>query len=398
MENKNHKKTKVLIVGGGFAGIKAGLDMAGHPGLEVRLISDHDNFRYYPSLYRAAVGGKKESSAIPLSEIFSGRDIKLTKGAAEKIDREAKKVILSGGKSYSYDVLVMALGVVTNYFGIKGLQENSFGVKSLEDAYELRDHLHNQLLSEQKPDQSYVIIGGGPTGVELAGELPGYLKQIMRQHGLETQKLHIELIEAAPRLMPRMPKAYSRAVARRLRKLGVSLQLGKAVQAETADSLMVDGQHITTRTVVWTAGVTNHPFFKDNDFALNDRGKVIVGQYLQTEPDIYVIGDNADTEYSGMAQTALYDGVFIARNLKRQAEDKDMYAYKPKLPVYVTPAGPGWAAVLWGKTQIYGRAGWLLRNAADFRAYNSYEPWFRASRHWVAQHETEETCPVCAAK
>lgn len=395
MKDKNHQKTKVLILGGGFGGIKAALDMAGHPGLDVKLISDQGSFRYYPSLYRAAVGGRKESAEIPLNTIFEAKAVKLVKGRAEKLDREAKKVILSGGKSHSFDVLVIALGVVTNYFGIKGLAENSFGIKTLEDAYELRDHLHTQLLSEHQPDLNYIIIGGGPTGVELAGELPGYLRHIMRLHGIEGRKPNIELIEAAPRLMPRMPKTYSRAVARRLRKLGVTLKLGKTVQAETADSLMVDGQPIASRTVVWTAGVTNHPFFKDNDFTLNNRGKVIVGQYLQTEPDIYVIGDNADTEYSGMAQTALYDGAFIAENLIRQAEGKDMRAYRPKTPVYVTPAGPGWAAMLWGKTQMYGRMAWLLRNAADWRAYADYEPWFRASRHWVAQHETEEKCPVC---
>ena len=398
MENKNPKNRKVLVLGGGFAGIKAALDMADHGGLEVTLVSDQENFRYYPSLYRAAVGGRSQSASIPLSEIFSSKDVKVIKATAIKLDRANKKVELLGGKSRSYDILIIALGVVTNYFGIEGLAENSFGIKTLEDAYELRDHLHSQLVSDQQPDLNYIVIGGGPTGVELAGELPGYLKHIMQLHGLEARKLNIEVIEAAPRLMPRMPKAYSRAVARRLKKLGVHLQLGKTVEAETVDSLMVDGQPIASHTVVWTAGVTNHPFFKENGFKMNERGKVSVGQYLQAEPDIYVIGDNADTEYSGMAQTALYDGVFVARNLKRQADGKDMRAYIPKRPIYVTPAGPGWAAVLWGKTQIYGRIGWLLRNAADLRAYSDYEPWFRASSHWAAQRETQEICPVCASK
>lgn len=394
----NNQKQKVLVVGGGFAGIKAALDMAGHPRLDVALVSDQPNFRYYPSLYRAALGGRQEASSIPLREIFEGRDVRVIQGEAVKIDRKDKKLILKGGKTQRYDQLVLALGVVTNYFGIKGLEQYSFGIKTLEDAQALRDHLHSQLLSELKPDFHYIVVGGGPTGVELAGELPHYLKRIMRQHGLDDRKVNVELIEAAPRLMPRMPKAYSRAVARRLRKLGVNLHLGKTVQAETADALTIDGEPLPSRTVVWTAGVTNHPFFKDNGFQLNERGKVTVGHYLQAEPDIYVIGDNADTEYSGMAQTALHDGRFIAANLKRQAEGKDMLSYRPKTPIYVTPAGPGWAAVLWGKQQIFGRVGWLLRSAADFRAYGSYEPWFKASRHWVASHEVEETCPLCSAK
>lgn len=396
METKSRKQ-KVIVLGAGFGGIKAALDLADYEDFEVTLISDQDNFRYYPSLYRTAVGGSSEAASIPLEEIFDGKDINIVKGVAKKIERNASKLVLVGGKSYPYDKLVIGLGVVTNYFGIKGLAENSYGIKTLENAYELRDHLHHQLLSQQKPDLNYVVIGGGPTGVELAGELPGYIRHIMRQHGLKDRKVHVDLIEAAPRLMPRMPKDYSKAVAKRLRKLGVKLYLNSAVQAETKNDLTVNGKPIASQTVVWTAGVTNHPFFKENDFLLNDRGKVTVDQYLQAETDIFVIGDNADTMYSGMAQTALYDGKYVAENLIRQFENKDMKTYKPKKPIYVTPVGPGWAAVLWGRVQIYGFLGWLLRSAADFRGYRDYEPWFRASKHWVATHQVKETCPVCVA-
>src|SRR5205823_5365499 len=104
--------------------------------------------------------------------------------------------------------------------------------------------------------------------------------------------------------MPRMPRAYSRAVQRRLRKLGITLYLNQAVKAETADDLIISGRDIKSHTVVWTAGVTNNPFLSSNNFVISEHGKVIVDQYLQSEPDIYVIGDNADTKYSGMAQTA----------------------------------------------------------------------------------------------
>lgn len=391
-------KQRILIVGGGFAGIKTALELASEPALDVTLLSDQENFRYYPSLYRAAVGGRKEASSIPLTEIFANKNVKIVKGEAVSIDRAKKTITTKSKKSLPYDKIVLALGVVTNYFGIKGLEENSYGIKTLEDAYKLRDHLHNQLLSELKPDLNYVIIGGGPTGVELAGELPGYVRHIMHRHGLEPRKIKVDLIEAAPRLISRMPKVYSKAVARRLRQLGVTLMLDRTVEASTADSLVVDGKPLASHTVIWTAGVTNHPFFKNNGFQLNDRGKVLVDQYLQAEPDIFVIGDNADTEYSGMAQTALYDGDFIGHNLLRLTNGQEMKTYKPKRPVYVTPVGSGWAAVLWGNFTCFGRFGWLLRNAADWRAYSRYESWFKASRHWVAMHETLETCPVCSKR
>jgi NADH:ubiquinone reductase (H+-translocating) len=393
-----NKKTKVLILGGGFGGIKTALELSGNTDFDVTLLSSETDFRYYPTLYHAATGGRMAAASIPLSEIFKEKDVKVEKGTAKRIDRQAKTIKTASGSEYHYDQLVIALGVVTNYFGIKGLKEYSYGIKSQKEAAELRDHIHKVLLDEGKPDQNYVIIGGGPTGVELAAALPAYIKHIMKSHKLAPKKLHIELVEAAPRLMPRMPRDYSKALAKRLRSLGITLYLNQAVQAETVDSLSVGEHSIESHTVVWTAGVTNHPFFDENKFTFGEHGKVKVDEFLKAEDNIFVIGDNADTLYSGMAQTALYDAKFVAQNLKREQSGHRRSSYKPKKPVYVTPVGPNWAAVLWNKTHIYGWFGWMLRSAADYMGYKDYEPWWTASRHWLAEYQEEESCPVCAGK
>lgn len=390
------KKHNVLILGGGFAGIKAALELAGNNNFNLTLLTDSDNFRYYPALYRSATGGNPAASTIALAEIFEGKDVNIVKDKATLLDRESKTVKSASGKSYSYDTLIVALGVITNFFGIKGLPENAYGIKSLEEARRLRDHLHKQLLDDKQPDLHYVVIGGGPTGVELAGALPGYIKHTMRRHNLTARPLHIDLVEAVPRLMPRMSVKYSNSLQTRLRHLGVTLHLGQAVQAETHDALMVSDRPIKSHTVIWTAGVTNHPFLKDNKFALNDHGKATVDEFLQAEPGIYVIGDNADTPFSGMAQTALHDGLFAANHLRQLAAAKSPTAYEPRKPVYVTPAGPYWAAVQWGKFSFFGPVGWLLRSAADFIGYHDLEPWWKASKHWLAEAETEESCPVCS--
>jgi NADH dehydrogenase len=398
VKNKNDdffKRQKVLILGGGFGGIKAALELSGHQAFEVTLISDQSDFRYYPTLFHAAVGGKPTGSSIPLAEIFENKDVQLVLDTAKKVDRKSQKVKTAGDKTYAYDVLIVALGVVTNYFGIEGLAENSFGIKTQAEAQRLKKHLHDQLLHDLKPDFNYVVIGGGPTGVELAGALPAYIDQIVKNHGLQRRKIHVDLVEAAPRLMPRMPKPYSRALAKQLRKLGVRLYLGKTVEGASQDSLTVAGKPIRSHTIVWTAGVTNHPFLKDNAFQLTNHGKAFVDQYLCIEPNIYVIGDNANTKFSGMAQTALHDGRFIAHNLIRQTEGHNMKAYKPKQPVYVAPAGHKWAAVMWRQFHVYGWLGWLLRDSADFVGFHDYEPWWKASKHWLAEHQTEESCPVC---
>lgn len=390
-----NEKTKVLILGGGFGGIKAALELAGDDSFDVTLLSETDSFRYYPTLYQIATGGKISAGRIPLKEIFEGKKIKIIEDTAKILDRDNKQIIGASGKKYAYDELAIALGVVTNYFGIKGLDKYSYGIKSVEDAIKLRDHVHNLLLDEGKPDANYIIIGGGPTGVELAGALPIYIRHVIKSHSLQNKKLNIELVEAMPHLMPRMPKSYSRAAEKRLRKLGVKLVLKQAVQAETADSLVINGKTFDTHTVVWTAGVTNNPFFKNNSFNLNDKGKVSVDEYLQAELGVYVVGDNADTPYSGMAQTALHDAVFLANNLKRIHGGRRPKSYKAKEPSYVTPVGPGWAAVLIKNIQVYGWWGWLIRSAADFIGYHEYQPWWKASKHWLAEYDKERNCPVC---
>lgn len=389
------QKIKVVILGGGFGGIKTALELVDDDKLDVTLISESENFRYYPTLFRAATGSKMSAASIPLQEIFEGKDIELVKAKVGDLSRHGKHVKLSSGKSYKYDYLVVALGVVTNYFGIKGLKEYSYGIKTQEEANELRGHIHKLLVDEGKPDSNYVVIGGGPTGVELAGALPAYIKHVMKRHKIQSHKLHIDLVEAAPKLVPRMDKYYSEAISKRLRKLGVKLYLNQAVQAATAEELMVSGHPIESHTVIWTAGVTNHPFLKNSRFALDEHGKVIVNEYLESEPSIFVIGDNAATTYSGMAQTALYDASFVSHNLKLLTRGKRLERYKPKKPVYVTPVGPKWAAVQYRQIHIYGWLGWFMRSAADFLGYHDYEPWWRASKHWLAESQYELDCPVC---
>lgn len=390
-------KKNVLIVGGGFSGVKAALHLCENDAYDITLLSDKHSFSYYPKFYRTATGGSKEISELPLTEIFNNKPVALKIGTAKKLDRDKRTIIAKDGTKYHYDILILALGSVTNYYGIKGMQEYSYGLKSIEEAEALKAHLHQQLIDSRKPDLNYIVVGGGPTGIELASALPAYIKRIMKFHGIRDRKVHVDLVEAAPRLMPRMPKSVSRAIARRLRSLGIKLYLGTPVQAETAHTLLMNGKYVRSHTVIWTAGIANNPFFKDNNFTLAPNGKVQVDKLLQAWPGIFVIGDNADTPYSGMAQTALYDAHFVAENLHRHANKQRPYAYKAKRPIYVTPVGPRWAAVVWGQVQIYGWLGWVLRQAADWLGYKDVSPWWKATDLLISTNENEDNCKVCTA-
>jgi NADH dehydrogenase len=387
--------SRVLILGGGFGGVKAALELANNPHFSVTLMSEERDLRYYPTLYHTATGGKRANSSIPLTTIFRNKSIEIVHASASTLDRKTKIVTTADGQTFEYDTLIIALGVVTNYFGITGLQQYSFSIKSQAEVARFKAHLHQQLVDDNHPDLNYVIVGAGPTGIELAGALPGYLSRIIRNHGLKPQKVHIDLIEAGPRLLQRLPRDTSKMVERQLKRLGVKLYTSSVVQGETADELTVNGKPIRSHTVIWTAGVTNHPFFATNRFALTNRGKVSVDVYMQAEDNIYVIGDNANTPYSGLAQTALYDGEFVAKNLRRRIVGKAFESYNAKQPITIIPAGPHWAAVSWGKIRLHGWAGWVLREAADYVGFKDLEPWAVASKQWLTELTSQDNCLIC---
>lgn len=390
-----HSKHHVLVVGGGFGGVKAALELSQYDNIAVTLLSDRPTFRYYPSLFHTATGGLHQQSSIPLEKILPSDKVTLALGTAYTLDREHKAVHTKEGHIIPYDTLILALGTVTNYFGIKGLQDFAYGIKSGPEVQRFKAHLHQQLIDEHQPDLNYVVVGAGPTGIELAGALPGYLRKIMKNHGIRHKAIHIDLIEAAPRLLPRSPKSASKAVRKQLHRLGIKLFLAQTVQGETADKLVVNNKPIMSHTVIWTAGAMNSPFFTRNHFAISERYKVVVNEYLETEPNVYVIGDNAATPYSGMAQTALHDARFVSANLIRKLQGKERQPYKATQPVSIIPAGPHWAAVDWGRCHFYGRIGWLLRSAADWVGFHDFEPWWKATTQWATEFGEEEVCPIC---
>lgn len=396
-EQKNKTKQHIVIVGGGFGGVKTALELAKEHFFDITVISDRPDFYYYPTLYHTATGGSKRHSAVPLARLFDGTGIELLVAKATSIDPASKTILLDNGNAIEYDKVVLALGVVTNYFGIPGLAENTYGIKSIEEAERLKRHLHAQLIAERQPDLNYVIVGGGPTGIELAGDIGAYLKDAMKKHRIKHRAVHVDLVEAMPHLMPRLPKPVGKAIERRLRKLGVKLYLNSKVEGATADELLVSGKPIRSHTIVWTAGIANNPFFTESVFTFSGRKKVVVDEFMRAEghKDIFVIGDNAETQYSGMAQTAIYDAEFIAHNFRFEYEGRPKLAYRPKEPVYISPAGEGWASVLWGDLHINGRLGWWLRNIADIKAFWDVEPLNEAIEQWTTAFDEQDLCPVC---
>jgi NADH:ubiquinone reductase (H+-translocating) len=389
------KKQKILIVGGGFGGVRAARELADDKRFDITLISDVPYMQYYPSLYHTATGGLTAQSKIPLQDIFANTEVQIVTDRATKLDRRAKVLTTASGEIYEYDTIVLGLGVVTNYFGIPGLAEHTYSIKSIDEIERFKTHIHEQLIETDAPDVHYIIVGAGPTGIELAGALPQYLHKIMERHCIANRKVKVDLIEGANRCLPRMSKHISRKTARRLKALGVTIHTGACVEGASADGLAVSGKKLPSKTIVWTAGVTNNAFFANNGFSFGPHGKVAVNVYLQADDNVYVIGDNANTPYSGMAQTALYDGNFVAKNIIRSIDDKDLKPYKPKKPIYVTPVGYGWAIVQWGSITISGIFGYLLHYAAYASGFAQIKGIIPGAKQWFTEFGEDETCVVC---
>ena len=241
-------------------------------------------------------------------------------------------------------------------------------------------------------DKRYVIIGGGPTGVELASALGSYIKRLQGHYGIPEKKIRISLVEGSPRLLPRMHPKTSEKVKRQLEKIGVNVELGKKVESATADGIVINGKPLKSHTVIWTSGVANHPFFRENEkhFEFAPNGKVIVNQYMQTRDHIYIIGDNAATPFSGLAQTALHDALFVAKNFARRQANKPLRKYKVRRPPVVVPVGENWAVFEWHKLRMSGWPASLLRYAADMIGYHDILPIGWALGVWRAQRENEE--------
>ena len=388
---------KIIIVGGGFGGVRTARALAKNADTEVTLISDEPDFAYYPQLYHAATGGSRSEATLPLIALLEQTGTTIVIDKVVSIDPHDKSITCDSGNNYHYDQIVFALGTVTNFFDIKGLKEFAYDIKTINGAVRFKSHLHHEIIGLRKPELHYVVIGGGSTGVELAAALVEYLNRIIRLHQLKVTRFSVDLVEAAPRILPHSSESFSKNITKRLKKIGVHVMTGTPVEAETADELIIKGKPLQSHSVVWTSGVSNNPFFAENNkvFTLSKNGKVQVNKYLEGYKDVYVIGDSADTQYSGLAQTAVNDANYVAKDIARKIKDKLRKPYKQKQPSTVTPVGAGWAAAQIGKIEIYGYLAWLIRRVADLIGYLDIESPFMAIKVWLKESTQEDDCLVC---
>lgn len=389
---------QLVIVGGGFAGVRVARQLRKQKNIKITLVNESEDFRYCPALYRAATGFKLGTARLPLEwMLLDNPNADLILGKAEKINPKQKFVALEDGTKLHYDYAVLAMGSVTTYFNIEGLHEHSYGIKTAEEVVKLREHLHDKVAQKSHLEENYVIVGAGPTGVELAGALGAYLQRIARRHKAKKHNINIWLIEAAPRILPQMSDKAASVAQKRLERLGVKIALDTQVKGETLQTLKTSAGSIKTHTVIWTAGSANNPFFIKNtkQFRLNNRNKVLVDEYLRSHPDVYVIGDNAATKYSGTALTAIRHGNFTAKDIAARLNHRARPHKYESSPVSVVPAGKAWAVMQYRGLIIHGRVASWIRKVADYVGYSDVLGYFRALTIWSNSETMEDACRIC---
>lgn len=373
--------TRVLIIGGGFGGVTAafGLCKQKLPDVSITLLSDRPCLEYYGSFYRLLAGKKKEEVCIPLAMLLEGKPVEISVDKVLSVDSVARTV-KGEKKSYEYDILVLAAGSEPAYFGIPGMEQIAYNMKSVAEVHRLFVRVQEAvelMKNASSPDRAalgrFVIIGGGPAGIEAAGEILPYAKKLAQEKGMDPALIHVDLIEAMDRLLPILPPKISHRVLLRLRDLGVNVLLKSAVASVEPGVVHVKEQaDIKAGTIVWTAGLKGNSLYAQIPGLETDkRGRVVVEETLHAKghPEIFAVGDAAVTTFSGMAQTAVYDGELVAHAIASKLKNQPTPAYKPSAPAYAIPAGPLWAAVKFGPFKVFGLLGYMLRRAADIHVY-----------------------------
>jgi NADH dehydrogenase len=373
-----------IIIGSGFAGIRTALDLSRVPLMQVTLVTNQSDFEYYPGLHKIISHSEHATYTIPLEKIFQGTSVQIIVDPVTDIDIHTKTVCTVSGKQLTGDYLVLAMGSQTEYFNIDGLQDTAFGFKSVADAKKLRSHIEQLFSKHHKADKAetvvalhMVIVGGGPNGVDLAAELATFSKQLAQEHGILESFITINLIEGASRILPMMPERVSVRVTDRLEKLGVNVLCNRDLQKNDSWTVTLADMTLGARTLIWTAGITTNELVKKiKDLELGKKSRIIVDEFLQAKgfEHVFCIGDNADTPYSGLAQTAIHNGQYVAGIIERKHFGKTFHSYIPKSVAYNIGVGHRWSVLVIGSFISFGFFPYVMRTIIDIKFFLSILP------------------------
>ncbi len=370
---------KIVIVGGGFAGLNAAKGLANHSGFDVTLIDARNHHLFQPLLYQVATAGLSPADiATPLRAVFSNaHNVHVFMDTVLNID-PIQKLVQGKNHVYPYDKVILACGSKHSYFGNNHWEEFAPGLKTLEQAIEIRRRILNafeQAELETDPIKqnallTFVVVGGGPTGVELAGaigEISRYTLSKNFSH-IDPRRTRIILVEGSGRLLGAFNQTLSASSTRELEALGVSVWTHKTVTNIDAEGIQIGGEKIASRTVLWAAGVRPAELTQTLTFPKDKAGRILVEKDLSVpgQSDIFVLGDQANfshqgpTPLPGLCPVAIQMGEHVAYNLKRESLGKSRLPFSYLNKGIMATVGRGYAiAEIPGGLKLTGLIGWL---------------------------------------
>ncbi len=372
------KRPKVVIIGGGFGGLWAARTLANQP-VDVVVIDRNNYHTFLALLYQVAAAElTAEDIAYPVRSVFSKiPNIDFVLAHARRIDLQNRQ-IETDGETISYDYLILASGSVTSTFGVPGVEEHAYFLKTLEEAVALKNHIICCFeAAAREPDAerrksllTFIIVGGGATGVEYAGALTELIHGplIKDYPGIDFSEARIILLEAAGQLVLSMPSNIRDYTAGQLRRMGVDVRLMAAVAEVFADKVVLkNSEMIETSTVIWTAGVKGEGLAAASNIPVTRDGRVAVNETLQIQDhqNIYVIGDlasiNEDQRVLPMvAQVAIQSGVASAQNILRQIAGQAPQPFIYKDRGSMITIGRKAAGVAIGSRTFTGFIAWMM--------------------------------------
>ena len=370
----------VVIVGAGFGGLAVAKRLAVVP-VDVTLIDRQNHHLFQPLLYQVATAGLSPADiAWPIRQLVRRqRNTRVLMGEVTSVD-PARKVVMLGDGPIAYDWLVLATGATHGYFGHDEWVVHAPGLKDLDDATGIRRRLllafeHAEMASS--PDLcarllTIAIVGGGPTGVEMAGAVAELARRALAKdfREIDPRQTRVLLLEAGPRLLPSFPQELSHYTEAALKRLGVEVRLGKAVTRCGADGIALGDEVIEAGTIVWAAGVKASPAARWLGVSGDRAGRVPVGPDLRPpdHDDIYVIGDTAvvrDKPVPGIAPVAKQQGAYVARAIEARVRGKNApppFVYRDR--GLLATIGRKAAVIAYKRLRLKGRLAWWLWGAA----------------------------------
>ena len=347
---------RVVVIGGGFGGLYAARELSKDKRIDLTLIDRRNFHLFQPLLYQVATGALGPSEiATPLRQIFrKRRNTRVILGLAVGVDPEAREVALSDGGKLPYDTLVVSTGARFSYFGNDGWSAFAPGLKTIDDALEIRRRIFiafeaaEREANEQRRAEwmTFVIVGGGPTGVELAGALAEIARDTLRRdfRSIHPELARILLIEAMPRVLPTYPEDRSASARRQLERLGVTVMTDTKVVDVVEHVVTVEAsgarEAIPARTTLWAAGVSASSFARmvarAGGAETDKSGRVKVGENLTLpgRSNIFVIGDAAtmawkdDRQVPGVAQGAIQSGKYVGQMIRRRLNGEQTWPFQ----------------------------------------------------------------------